>query len=107
MFEELYDAISFAASWRWPATDGEVTDAVVERIGSASRPSFRLSVAYKFSVGTDGPYTGESFWTPSWPSPKRVASARRKFRAGKRVRVRFRPDKPAVSRLDRGAWKGL
>ena len=58
MFEELYDAISFVASWRWPKADGEVTTADAERIGSGSHTRFHLAVAYKFSVDGDGHYTG-------------------------------------------------
>jgi hypothetical protein len=107
MFEELFDAISFVGSWRWPETDGEVTAVVVERIGSGAHTRFHLAVAYKFSVGGDGPYAGESFWEPLWPSPRRVAAARRKFRLGTRVCVRFHPDKPSISKLDRRAWKHL
>jgi len=56
MFGELYDSISLLFSWRWPKTDGVIT-------GSYSVPSRdgpQVFVTYEFSLGDDGPYTGES-----------------------------------------------
>jgi hypothetical protein len=62
VFDDLYDAVSFLWSWRWPETPGEVTAVDVERVKNPEGiDTFRLAVAYKFSIGTDGPYTGESF----------------------------------------------
>jgi hypothetical protein len=66
MFEDLYDALSFLGSWRWPTAKGQVTEVDVERLSHQRGPdTLRLSIAYKFSLGNDGPYTGESFWEPA------------------------------------------
>ena len=108
MFEELYDHVSRLWSWRWPLADGTVTEVLVERIRhNRGRDSFRLSVTYKFSVGDDGPYTGESFWTPAFCVNKRVVAARRKIRSGQPVRVRYRQDDPSINRLDHSVWREL
>ena len=81
MFDDLYDAVSVLWSWRWPVADGEITAVDIERTrDSDGRQSIRLAVAYKFSIGDDGPYTGESFWTPAFAPKTRVARARRRFR---------------------------
>jgi hypothetical protein len=106
MFNDLYDAISFLWSWRWPVAEGEVTEVISERVGR-NRDQARLAVAYEFSVSTDGPYTGECFWTPAFFQVRRVASARKKIRRFAGVRVRYRPDDPSVNRLDGGVAKLL
>jgi hypothetical protein len=68
VLDDLYDAVSFLWSWRWPETPGEVTAVDIERIqDSDGIETFRLAVAYKFSIGSDGPYTGESFWRLHFP----------------------------------------
>jgi len=108
VFSELYDEISLLWSWRWPEIPGEVTAVDVERVeNSRQRESFRLAVAYKFSSGNDGPYTGESFWQPAFFSKKRVLAARRNIRVHQQVIVRYRPDDPSVNKLDRRVWQGL
>jgi hypothetical protein len=68
MFAELYDALSFLFSWRWPEAVGEVTEVDVECIKHrvSDIETWRLAVAYKFSLGIDGPYAGESFWAPAF-----------------------------------------
>jgi hypothetical protein len=79
VFEDLYDKISTLWSWRWPETIGEVTAVDVERVQDPEGgATLRLAVAYKFSIGDDGPYTGESFWQPFLPqiSKNRVLAAR-------------------------------
>jgi Protein of unknown function (DUF3592) len=106
MFEDLLDALSFLGSWRWPEAVGEVTDAITERIGQGSDERYRLAVAYKFSVGTDGPYTGESFWQPRFFGKRRVIAARKQFRLHQPIAVRYRPDDPSVNRLDKRTWAG-
>ena len=107
MFNDLYDVVSLLWSWRWPLANGEVTAVDVERIkDSRGRYQARLPVAYEFSVGDDGPYTGECFCRPAFFSLKRVASARRKIRIRRRVSVRYRPDDPSVNTLDHGV-RGL
>ena len=86
---------------------GEVTAVDVERIKNSRREEFRLAVAYKFSIGNDGPYTGESFWQPAFFSKKRVLAARRSFRVHQQVVVRYRPDDPSVNKLDGRVWQNL
>ncbi len=101
MFEDLYDRISIFWSRRWPVADGIVTEVISERLGR-DRDRARLAVAYEFSVGGDGPYTGECFWTPAFFPLRRVSYARKRLRKSKRVRVRYRPDDPSVNTLDGG-----
>jgi hypothetical protein len=110
VFEDLYDTISILWSWRWPETMGEVTAIDVERIHDAEGGEIlRLAVAYKFSIGDDGPYTGESFWQPVFPqiSKKRVLAARHNVHVHQQVLVRYRADDPSVSKLDRRMWQNL
>ncbi|MCI0352219.1 MAG: DUF3592 domain-containing protein [Acidobacteriales bacterium] len=108
MFEELYDAMSRLLSWRWPEAVGEVTAVNIERVNAyKNRETFRLAVAYKFSVGMDGPYTGESFWQPAFFVKKRVVGARHKIRVRQQVMVRYRPDDPSINKLDGRAWESL
>jgi hypothetical protein len=100
MFEDLYDAISFVGSWRWPQAMGKVTAADVERMSdSRGNARLRLAVAFEFSVNGDGPYTGESFWNPAFFVNRRVLAARRKIRIGHSVAVHYRKDDPTVNRL--------
>lgn len=110
MFENLYDKISTLWSWRWPETVGEVTAVDVERVHDPEGgETLRLAVAYKFSIGDDGPYTGESFWQPLFPqfSKKRVLAARHNVLVHQQVLVRYRADDPSVSKLDRCVWQNL
>jgi Protein of unknown function (DUF3592) len=110
MFEDLYDAISFVWSWRWPTVNGRVTAAEIERIrhSNGRNDTLRLSLTYGFSIA-DGPYSGEDFWTPTFTigCVKRIKNAKRKFRSGRRILVRYRPDDPSVNRLDRSVWEDL
>ena len=62
MFEALYDELSKLWSWRWPVAKGKITAVGVQRIHARGGDRLRLTVAYEFSVGEDGPYTGECFW---------------------------------------------
>lgn len=108
MFDDLYDSISLLWSWRWPVVDGKVTAVDIERIKhSRGGDTARLAVAYEFSVGDDGPYTGECFWVPAFCSIKRVAAARRKVHVRAPLTVRYRPDDPSVNTLDGGVAKLL
>lgn len=85
---------------------GEVTEALAERIQhSRGGDTFRLAVAYKFSLGEDGPYTGESFWQPSFCQKRRVIAKRRKFRPRKQILVRYRRDDASINRLDHSVWR--
>lgn len=106
MFDDLFDAISFLSSWRWPIADGAITEVISERVGR-KKDQARLAVAYEFSVGDDGPYTGECFWTPAFLQVRRVSSARKKIRRSAGVRVRYRPNDPSVNRLDGGVARLL
>ncbi len=110
MFEDLYDAVSRAWSWRWPLAEGEVTEVILERIrhrGNSNSDTVRLAIAYEFSVGSNGPYTGESFWRPLFPSMKRMQNAKRKFHRHQRVTVRYRSDDPSVNTMDGRIWQDL
>jgi len=84
MFNDLYDVISLAWSWRWPVANGVITAVDVERFRSSNgRYSARLAVAYEFSVGDDGPYTGESI-------------VRQRQRLGGHEHSASTPDSPAL-----------
>jgi hypothetical protein len=62
MFDDFYDVISHLWSWRWPTAKGRVTGVLIEYLRpSQGAKRYRLSIAYEFSIGEDGPYTGESF----------------------------------------------
>ena len=105
MFEDLYDGVSVIFSWRWPTVSGVITAIDVERISRSNQgESWRLAVAYEFSLGDDGPYTGESFWNPHYFSRRRVRAGRRKFHRGEVVTVRYRKEYPSVNRLDPQVW---
>ncbi|MFB3815330.1 MAG: DUF3592 domain-containing protein [Terriglobales bacterium] len=108
MFDDLFDAVSCLWSWRWPEAVGQIPEVEVERIQhNQGGDTCRLAVAYKFSLGADGPYTGESFWTPAFFVNRRVIAARYKFHIGQPVVVRYRPDDPSVNKLDRRMWQNL
>ena len=107
MFSELYDAVSYLWSWRWPEAMGEVTAVDVERIKSGGNIQLRLAVAYKFSINDDGPYTGESFWNLAFYVNRRVLAGKRKIRHGQKVTIRYRQDDPSVNRLDGRVWQEL
>jgi len=105
MLEELFDTISKVFCWRWPTSQGEVTAVDVESIVRQGQGEvLRLAVAYKFSLGADGPYTGESFWEPG---SARVLTAKESIKIGEAVTVRYRPGKPSVNTLDRRVWREL
>ena len=108
MFEDLYNALSYLWSWNWPTAQGQVTEVIIERIThTRNAKTVRLSVTYKFFVGTDGPYTGESFWSPAYCGNQRVIAARRKIRMRQPMQVHYRSDDPSVNRLSRSVWQGL
>ena len=106
MPEDLYDRISMLWSRRWPVAEGKVTEVISERLGT-DRKRALLAIAYEFSIGRNGPYTGESFWTPAFFPLRRVSSARRKLRKRAPARVRYRPDDPSVNTLEGGVTKLL
>lgn len=106
MFEDIYNAVSFLVSWRWPKAEGKATAVYVERAGNR-QDQLRLAIAYEFYIGDDGPYTGESFWSPAFFVNRRVLAARRSIRKGQLVEVRYRKDDPSINRLDGNVWKSL
>ena len=106
MLEDLYDRISRLWSRRWPVAEGKVTEVISERWGR-DRKRARLAVAYEFSIGSDGPYTGESFRTPAFFPLRRVPSARRKLRKRAPERVGYRPDDPSLNTFEGGVAKLL
>jgi len=108
MFRDLYDGVSFIWSWAWPTVQGEITAIDIERIHHGGHgDTFRLAIAYEFSLGDDGPYTGEGFWTPNFLGRKRVIEARHHFHLHQPVTVRYRRDDPSVNKLDRTIWRDL
>ena len=88
MFRDLYDYISLAFSWRWPMAEGLVTAVHLGAGGEGPQPI----VVYEFSLGNDGPYTGESAWFGDAVYLNSLV--------GKMVMVRYRKDDPSVNRLD-------
>ena len=108
MFDDLHDAVSMLWCWRWPVAEGEITAVEIEPFAmKPDKETIRLAVAYKFSVGNDGPFTGETFWRPLFPSVKRMLDAKDTFHISQQVPVRYRSDDPSVNRLDRCVWQGL
>jgi hypothetical protein len=109
MFEDLYDSVRMLFSWWWPTADAEISEVTIERVGDPTDNRLRLSVCYKFYVGDDGPYTGESFWQPKFTFRlvAQMRDARRTMRQKHRVPVRYRADDPSQNRLGREAWRGV
>jgi hypothetical protein len=99
MFSDLYDAASRIFWWRWPKADGAIT-AVNLRLDDEAE----LVVLYEFSVGSDGPYSGESSWAPG-AFHTDVTSVSDKLRVGQSVTVRYRRDDPSINTLDRPLWR--
>src|SRR5579884_1244003 len=97
MFEDLYDEMSLLFSWRWPIAEGQITAVDVER--NSHREIKQVAVAYKFSIGEDGPYVGETFWKPVFNQKENAIRAKRLLRPGHAVQVHYRPDDPTVNTL--------
>src|SRR3989442_13525566 len=104
MFSDLLDALSYLWSWRWPVADGQVTAVDIERVGEGRNKTFRLAVAYEFSLGADGPYTGESFWQPAFFAKRRGQNTARRFHRRQQVVVRYRAGDPTLKPLGRSVW---
>jgi hypothetical protein len=108
MFSDLYDVVSLLWCWRWPVAEGELTAIEIEPFGiKPDKDTIHLAVAYEFSVGNDGPFTGETFWRPLFPSVKRMLDAKDRLHISQQVLVRYRSDDPSVNRLDRRVWQDL
>jgi hypothetical protein len=106
MFSDLYDYISLYFFWRWPKVDGVVTSVDLRRVPYRHQGAdrLRLVVAYEFSVGEDGPYTGETAWSPLFGEVESMNVSDR-LRTGQTVAVRYRRDDPSVNKLDRSVWQ--
>ncbi len=104
MFNDLYEYISLMFSWRWPKADGVITGVEIESIDGGDK--LRLAVVYKFSLGDDGPYTGESFWA-SLVGSAGLVNINDKLRVGDPVTVRYRLNDPNVNKLDRSVWQAF
>ncbi len=100
MFSETYDWLSKVFSWNWPTAEGEIT---AVRFLS---PDEGLIIEYKFLVGDDGPYTGESRIS-SWSVHIDVMDIHKTLAIGTPITVHYRPDDPSVNTLDREKWQGL
>ena len=107
MFEALMDEVSKLFSWQWPIAQGEITVAEIERIHD--NEALRLSVTYKFSIGDDGPYSGEAYWQPKFSIHlvEKMRTAKKQMFVGRPVEVRYRPSDPSVNRLDGGVARYL
>lgn len=105
MFRNLYDYISLMFSWRWPKAEGVITAVDLRRVtnddGGVNK--VRLVIVFKFCLGDDGPYTGES-GSPYLCSID-LMDVNQQLRTGRPVIVRYRPDDPSVNRLDRSVWQ--
>lgn len=103
MFGDLYNSVSLMLSWRWPRAEGVVTAVEIEAIGRGRQ---RLALAYEFSLEGDGPYTGESFWTP-WSGSGELIDLNKRICVGQAVEIRYRRGDPSVSRVDPSVWKAF
>jgi hypothetical protein len=99
MFDVLYENISRMFSLRWPTAEASITGVYVDPIQQG-----QIEVAYEFSIGSDGPYTGQSS-PPFWFGGAGVVNADKMV--GQSVTIRYRRSDPSVSTLDRGFWQGL
>ena len=106
MFDGLLDSLSFLWSGSWPKAIGEITDVYTARLRGRYGYYLRLIVSYKFSIGEDGPYTGEDYWQ-AYPfgSTRRVIRARQRFRTGDFLVVRYRKADPSTNKIDRSVWE--
>ncbi len=107
MFEDLYDSIRMWFSWSWPTAQAEITEVEVEYFPADQEKQPRLCVCYKFYVGDDGPYCGESFWRPTFSLLKDIEEAKHVMETKRTAPVRYRQDDPSQNRLDREAWRDL
>jgi len=102
MFRDLYDSVSWMFSRRWPKAEGVITAVDLRRYQKGSE----LVVRYKFLVGEDGPYTGES---PSseWLVDADLMSIHQTLKIGTPVVVRYRSDDPSVNKLHPSVGRDL
>lgn len=101
MFSDLYDKISLLFSRGWPKAEGVIT-----AIGAkAVREGYVLVVEYKFCVGDDGPYTGESECPIAYVGD--MTQLNETLRVGEATAIRYRRDNPSVNRVDWSMWESI
>jgi hypothetical protein len=105
MLENLYDYFSLIFPWRWPKVNGELTAVHIRymELSNNDANSLRVILEYKFSLGEDGPYTGETSWSPLFALD--VTEFQEKMKVGQAVTVRYRKDDPSVNKLDRSVFR--
>jgi len=91
MFSDLYDSISLLFSWSWPKTKAVITAVGARGVGEG----YRLVVEYKFSIGDEGPYTGES----------ECLGFNESLRTGEPITIRYRRNNPSVNKVDSSVWE--
>ena len=101
MFSELFETISLVFSRRWPTAEGTIT-----AVDLGYGKGLNITVVYEFSVGDDGPYTGETR-SPSWFGGTDVLNISKQLAVGNTIMIRYRVDNPSVSKLDPSIWKDL
>ena len=102
MFEDLSDSFTKLFSWRWPTVEGVITAIGTE---PAPRGELQLAISYEFSVGDDGPYTGEYYCGTRFVPT--VTASDGDSLIGKSVTVRYQPNNPSVNTLDPRQWRNL
>jgi|SRR6185437_556302 hypothetical protein len=101
MLKNLYDDFSLMFYRRWPKAEGKIT--AVDICPGTERD---VVIVYEFSVGDDGPYTGESSRPFSFEGTT-VMDIERRLSVGKPVLIRYRIDNPSINKLDPSFWKNL
>ncbi len=99
MSSELYDNISLLFCWLWPMAEGCITSVYVDPSQGG-----RISLAYEFSIGNDGPYTGQGS-PPFWFGGTTLMNTEKML--GEKVIVRYKTSNRSVSTIDWGFWKDL
>ena len=82
----------------WPIAQGQITG--WNRI-QRDKENFVI-VSYKFSVGDDGPYTGQESWQPSmkFRGQDLADNAERLLFDGRSIDVRYKPSDPSENTVD-------
>ena len=100
MFSDLYDSSSLLFSRSWPEAEGVITAGGVR---AADRDGYYLVVEYKFSVGDDGPYTGESKCPLAYVGD--ATQLNEKVHVGEPITIRYRRDNLSVNKLENRMWE--
>ena len=102
MLEDLRDAASLLFSRSWLKAEGSITRVYVDPY----ERGFYLRIAYEFSIGADGPYTGESR-CPTWFGGTDVLDINNTFAIGRSVPIRYKPGDPSINKIDPSFWGDL